>query len=135
MADEPSRTYSDYEDDGNDYGRMDSVSNSGAEDGAPEAEKMDAERNRHGKVSAKQDLSIEDGKLIPNFNSFQWFLAFLIFFLFLFRGRTTRRGMVLVGIEIIIGFMFLAISTFLWNGDFQAQLFVAYAILIFHLQS
>ncbi len=46
--DENSMTYSDYEDDGDDYGRMELVSNSGGNDGALEAARMDTERSRQG---------------------------------------------------------------------------------------
>ncbi len=49
MADEHSTTYSDYEENVVDYGTMESVPSSGAEDDAPDAEKMDTERSRDGK--------------------------------------------------------------------------------------
>jgi len=60
MAEDHSRTYSDYEDDDGAYGRMESVPNSGAEDDAPDAEKMDTERSRHGKLSASKQLDTEN---------------------------------------------------------------------------
>jgi hypothetical protein len=60
MAEDHSRTYSYYEDDDGAYGRMESVPNSGAEDDAPDAEKMDTERSRHGKISASKQLDTEN---------------------------------------------------------------------------
>jgi hypothetical protein len=60
MSAEHSRTYSDDDDDCDDAGRMESVPNSGAEDGSSYGATMDSERSRHGKFSVNKDHETED---------------------------------------------------------------------------
>ncbi len=53
---ENSRDYADDYSSDSSYGAMESVHNSGAEDGAPDGARMDSERSRHGKLSAKNNI-------------------------------------------------------------------------------
>jgi hypothetical protein len=60
MSAERSRTYSDDDNDSEDAEIMESVPNSGAEDGASDGTTMDSERSRHGKLSVNRDHETKD---------------------------------------------------------------------------
>ena len=60
MSAENSRTYSTDDDAVSSYGGMESVPNSGAEDGASDGAGMDSEKIRHGKLSMSKSLETED---------------------------------------------------------------------------
>ncbi len=59
MSSKHSRAYSESED-GVNYGRMESVPNSGAEDGASNGARMDSERSSNGKLSVNKVLETKD---------------------------------------------------------------------------
>ena len=56
MSAENSKDYGDEYSSDSSYGRMESVHNSGAEDGAPDGATLDSDRSRHGKSSAKDHM-------------------------------------------------------------------------------
>ena len=60
MSAENSRTYSTDDDGESNYGAMESVHNSGAEDGASDGAGMDSEKIRHGKLSLSKSAETED---------------------------------------------------------------------------
>ena len=60
MSAENSRTYSTDDDAESNYGAMESVHNSGAEDGASDGAGMDSEKIRHGKLSLNNELETDD---------------------------------------------------------------------------
>jgi hypothetical protein len=56
MSAENSKDYGDEYSSDSSYGRLESMHNSGAEDGVPDGATLDSERSRHGKSSAKDHL-------------------------------------------------------------------------------
>ena len=69
MSAENSRTYSTDDDAESNYEAMESVSNSGAEDGASNGAGMDTEKIRHGKLSLNKSVETEDDSVDSNDSS------------------------------------------------------------------